>query len=102
MAGTLTFLNGVTSRTITVPTKADTLLEGAETFTVTLSNPGGGATLGAPAAAVVTIVDDETPAPSVRHGDLHGRRVGRVGHADRAAGRADDHRRTPCSTRWPA
>ena len=61
MAGTLTFLNGVTSRTITVPTKADTLLEGPETFTVTLSSPGGGAALGAPAAAVVTIVDDETP-----------------------------------------
>ena len=61
MAGTLTFLNGVTSQTITVPTKADTLLEGPETFTVMLSSPGGGATLGAPASAVVTIVDDETP-----------------------------------------
>ena len=61
MAGTLTFLNGVTSQTITVPTKADTLQEGPETFTVTLASPGGGATLGAPAAAVVTIVDDETP-----------------------------------------
>ena len=60
-AGTLTFLNGVTSQIIMVPTKADTSLEGAETFTVTLSNPGGGATLGTPAAAVVTIVDDETP-----------------------------------------
>jgi len=60
-SGVLTFTTGVTSRTITVPTKADTLLEGPETFTVTLSSPGGGATLGAPAAAVVTIVDDETP-----------------------------------------
>jgi hypothetical protein len=59
--GTLTFLNGVTSQTITVPTRADTLLEGPETFTVTLANPGGGATLDTPAAAVVTIVDDETP-----------------------------------------
>ena len=61
VARTLTFLNGVTSQIISVPTKADTLLEGSETFTVTLSNPGGGATLGTPAAAVVTIVDDETP-----------------------------------------
>ncbi len=61
VAGTLTFLNGVKSQTIRVPTKADTLQEGPETFTVTLSSPGGGATLGAPAAAVVTIVDDETP-----------------------------------------
>ncbi len=59
--GTLTLLNGVVSQTITVPTKADTLLEGPETFTVTLSSVVGGATLGPPAAAVVTIVDDETP-----------------------------------------
>ena len=60
-AGILTFLNGIVSQTIVVPTKADTLLEGPETFTVTLSAPGGGASLGATAAAVVTIVDDETP-----------------------------------------
>jgi azurin len=60
-SGTLTFLNGVVSQAIIVPTKADTLLEGPETFTVTLSSVGGGATLGTPAAAVVTIVDDETP-----------------------------------------
>jgi subtilase family protein/Calx-beta domain-containing protein/CARDB protein len=60
-AGVLTFANGVISQTITVPTTADTLLEGPETFTVTLSNPTGGATLGSPASAVVTIVDDETP-----------------------------------------
>ncbi len=60
-SGTLTFLNGIVSQTIVVPTKADTLLEGPETFTVTLSPPGGGASLGATAAAVVTIVDDETP-----------------------------------------
>ena len=59
--GVLTFLNGVVSQTIVVPTKADTLLEGPETFTVTLSSPGGGASLGALADAVVTIVDDETP-----------------------------------------
>jgi hypothetical protein len=59
--GTLVFGNGVTSRTITVATKADTTLEGAETFTVTLGTPVGGATLGAPAAAVVTIADAQTP-----------------------------------------
>ena len=60
-AGVLTFPSGVTRKTITVPTRADRLLEGPETFTVALTNPGGGATLGVPAAAVVTIVDDETP-----------------------------------------
>ena len=60
-AGVLTFLNGVVSQTIVVPTKADTFLEGPESFTVTLSAPGGGAGLGTTAATVVTIVDDETP-----------------------------------------
>jgi hypothetical protein len=59
--GVLTFANGVVSQTISVPTKVDTLLEGPETFTVTLSNPAGGATLGAQTSAVVTIVDRETP-----------------------------------------
>ena len=59
--GVLTFTTGVTSRTLTVPTKADTLLEGPETFTVTLSPPGNGATLGAPSSAVVTIVDAQAP-----------------------------------------
>ena len=59
--GVLTFLNGVTSQSLPVPTKADPLLEGPETFTVTLSNVTGGAALSVPSAAVVTIVDDETP-----------------------------------------
>ena len=59
--GVLTFLNGVTSQTLPVPTTADPLLEGPETFTVTLSDVTGGAVLGAPSVAVVTIVDDETP-----------------------------------------
>ena len=59
--GVLTFTTGVTSRTLAVPTKADTLLEGPETFTVTLLPPGNGATLGAPSSAVVTIVDAQAP-----------------------------------------
>jgi subtilisin family serine protease len=59
-AGVLTFLNGVVSQTIAVPTKPDTIVEGPESFTVTLSAPGGGASLGALAAAVVTITDDDS------------------------------------------
>src|SRR5262249_11887546 len=54
-SGTLTFANGVTSRTISVPTMIDTAVEGPETFTVTLLNPTGGATIGATGAAIVTI-----------------------------------------------
>jgi hypothetical protein len=45
--GVLTFPSGVTSRAITVPTKVDSSLSGPRKFTVTLSDVGGGATLGA-------------------------------------------------------
>jgi hypothetical protein len=60
-AGTLTFTAGLTSRTISVPTVNDTLVEGPETVVVTLSNPTGGAALGAPAATTLTITDNDTP-----------------------------------------
>ena len=59
VSGTLTFAANETSKTITVPIQDDTLMEGDETFSVTLSNPGGGGTLGSPSAAVVTIREDD-------------------------------------------
>ena len=62
-SGTLTWADGDTSvKTITVNTQNDTTDESDETFTVTLSNPTGGAALGANSQATVTIVDDDTPA----------------------------------------
>ena len=62
--GTLNWASGDTSaRTITVPILQDTILEGNESFTVTLSNPVGGVSIGAlngtTTAATVTITDDE-------------------------------------------
>jgi|GEM_PF-1089264 len=39
--GTLTFAPGETSKTITIPVKADTLAEADEKFTITLTNPVG-------------------------------------------------------------
>ena len=62
-SGTLTFNGGVTSQTFTVPILQDSLVEGNETFNVALSSATGGATLGTPSSAVVTIVDDDVALP---------------------------------------
>src|SRR5262249_40914008 len=59
LTGTLTFAPGQTSRTLTIPLVNDAIVEPDETLTVTLQNPQGGATLGAPAVATVTIVDTD-------------------------------------------
>lgn len=56
---TVVFGLNETTRTVVVPIFQDTDAEGNETFNVTLSNAQGGATLGSPSSAVVTIVDDE-------------------------------------------
>jgi len=57
--GTLTFAAGVTSRTVTVAVRGDTLVEGAETFRVLLSNATG-ATI-ASGTGTGTITDDDQP-----------------------------------------
>ena len=63
--GTLTFSPGELSETITVPILEDTVHEGDETFTVTLSNPTN-AVLGSPSTATGTITnDDAVPSISV-------------------------------------
>ena len=58
-SGTLTFGAGVSSLTFLIPIVNDSDGEGPETVNLTLSNPGGGATLGAKKTAVLTILDDE-------------------------------------------
>jgi uncharacterized repeat protein (TIGR01451 family) len=57
--GTLRFLAGETSKTIFIPIVNDSYAEGAESFTIRLSNPAG-ATLGSVSTATVTITDNET------------------------------------------
>ena len=62
--GTLTFPAGTTSRFLSVPVIGDTLVEGTETFTVTLSGPVG-AVLARPQGVGAIIDDDAPPPPSV-------------------------------------
>ncbi|MGD9884500.1 MAG: nidogen-like domain-containing protein, partial [Reyranella sp.] len=59
-AGTVSFAIGETSKVITVNVQGDTAVEADETFTVSLSAPTGGATLGTDTASG-TIRNDDVP-----------------------------------------
>jgi hypothetical protein len=63
-SGVVTFAPGVTSQTFTVPILDDLLDEPDETVALALSTPTN-ATLGAPSAATLTILDDDL-APTVQ------------------------------------
>ncbi|MDA9778114.1 Ig-like domain-containing protein [Rubripirellula sp.] len=62
-AGTLNFADGEVTKTLNIPIINDTEIEASETFTVVLSNPTGGATLGTASTATITINDDEVAVP---------------------------------------
>ncbi|MCX6049045.1 MAG: PKD domain-containing protein [Chloroflexi bacterium] len=64
VAGTLTFAPNQTSKTFTLPILQDTVDESNETINLALTNPGN-ATLGTPATALLTVVDDDNP-PTVQ------------------------------------
>ena len=59
--GTVSFAAGETSKTITVNVAGDTAVESNEGFTLTLSNPSAGTTIGT-ATATGTILNDDTAA----------------------------------------
>lgn len=58
--GTLTFADGETSKTLSVPIADDELVEDDTVFTVTLGTRGGAAGVGAITTQKVTITDDDT------------------------------------------
>ncbi len=58
-SGTVTFNDGETNKTLLVPITDDSVVEGAEFFTVTLTNATGGATILGPTNTVVTILDND-------------------------------------------
>ena len=62
-SGTLTFAAGQTSKTVTVAVRGDTLVEGAETLRVVLSNASG-ATIASGAGTGTITNDDQPPAAS--------------------------------------
>jgi len=59
VSGTLTFNNGDSTKTITVPLVDNNLVQGTVNFSVQLSNPGGGAILVSPTSANVAILDND-------------------------------------------
>jgi hypothetical protein len=64
--GTLTFVVGETSKSITILLSQDSFVEGPEAITLTLSSPSGGAALGTTSTMTVTIADDASePAANI-------------------------------------
>ena len=63
--GTVNFSAGETGDSFNIPVCGDSDIEPDETFTITLSNPTGGAVLGTPTVATATILNDDTSASPV-------------------------------------
>ena len=61
-SGTMTFADGETSKTLSVPLLDDSLIEGVESVTLTLSNAGNGAVVGPQGTATIAIIDESTEA----------------------------------------
>jgi hypothetical protein len=67
--GTLSFAAGQTSQTFTVLITDEAYVEGNQTVNLTLSNPTGSATLDTQSTALLTIIDNDTSAPTTNPAD---------------------------------
>jgi glucose/arabinose dehydrogenase len=65
-SGTVSFAVGQLTQTISIPILNDTVAEPDETFSVTLSNPSSGVSLGSQTTATVTILDNDSLGNLVR------------------------------------
>jgi subtilisin-like proprotein convertase family protein len=65
-SGTLLFGSNETSKTFVVRILEDTVVEASESINLVLSNPSASFTLGSPAAATFTIIDNDVAATTVR------------------------------------
>ncbi|MGE3842866.1 MAG: Calx-beta domain-containing protein [Vicinamibacterales bacterium] len=65
-SATVSLADGETSTTFTVVILDDTVDEPNETLTITLSNAAGGASLGTPVTATLTITDDDDAVPNAK------------------------------------
>ena len=65
LSGSVLFPDGVASVTLTITPEDDTVSEGDETLTLTVGGAGSTYWLGSPAAATVTIVDNDPLLPTV-------------------------------------
>ena len=60
VSGTLTFADGETSKSLTIPILDDSRVEGTEDLSITIDNVTGGATLLVPRTALIAIEDNDT------------------------------------------
>jgi len=64
-SGTLSFADGESVKFFTIPITNDNVFKGNRTFTLTLSGPSIGSSVGNPSTETITILDDEAPRISI-------------------------------------